>query len=110
MRETDVVPAVNQVEVHPFFTQPALREFHASHGIGTEAWSPLGGVNVYRPADPNAVKNALEHPTITTLAEKHRKTPAQVILRCHIEHDIAAIPKSVKPTGSRKTPTSSTSP
>ena len=97
MRETNVVPAVNQVEMHPFFTQPALREFHTSHGIATEAWSPLGGVNVYRPADPNAVKNPLEHPTITALAEKHRKTPAQVILRWHIEHDIAAIPKSVKP-------------
>src|SRR5437868_3198850 len=54
MHETDVVPAVNQVEVHPFFTQRALREFHAGQGIATEAWSPLGGVNVYRPADANA--------------------------------------------------------
>ena len=97
MQRTDVVPAVNQVELHPFFTQQQLREFHAKHGIATEAWSPLGGIQVYRPADPNAVLNALEHPTITSIAEKHGKTPAQVVLRWHIEHGVVAIPKSVKP-------------
>ena len=95
--QTEVVPAVNQVELHPFFTQQPLREFHAKHGITTEAWSPLGGIYVYRPADPNAVLNALEHPTITSIAEKHGKTPAQVVLRWHIEHGVVAIPKSVKP-------------
>ena len=85
MRQTEVVPAINQVELHPFFTQQPLREFHAKHGITTEAWSPLGGIHVYRPADPNAVLNALEHPTVTAIAEKHGKTPAQVVLRWHIE-------------------------
>jgi diketogulonate reductase-like aldo/keto reductase len=96
MERTEVVPAVNQVELHPFFTQQPLREFHAKHGIATEAWSPLGGIHVYRPADPDAVLNALEHPTVTSIAEKHGKTPAQVVLRWHIEHGVIAIPKSVK--------------
>jgi diketogulonate reductase-like aldo/keto reductase len=97
MSRTTAVPAVNQVELHPFFTQRPLREFHTKHGIATEAWSPLGGIQRYRPADPNAVLNALEHPTITSIAEKHGKTPAQVVLRWHIEHGVVAIPKSVKP-------------
>jgi len=97
MQRTEVVPAVNQVELHPFFTQEPLRAFHAKHGITTEAWSPLGGIHVYRPADPNAVLNALEHPTITALADKYEKTPAQVVLRWHVQHAVVAIPKSVKP-------------
>ena len=57
-----VVPALNQVELHPFFTQPALRAFHRTHAIATQAWSPLGGINVYRPADPNDVRNPLDAP------------------------------------------------
>jgi diketogulonate reductase-like aldo/keto reductase len=97
MERTDVVPAVNQVELHPFFTQRPLCGFHAQHGITTEAWSPLGGIHVYRPADPNAVLNALEHPTVTSIAEAHGKTPAQVVLRWHVERGVVAIPKSVKP-------------
>ncbi len=52
---------------------------------------------VYRPADPNAVLNALEHPAVTAIAERHGKTPAQVVLRWHIDQGIVAIPKSVKP-------------
>src|SRR5947208_4129282 len=97
MQRTEVVPAVNQVELHPFFTQRPLREFHAKHGIATEAWSPLGGIQRYRPADPNAVLNALQHPTVTSIGDKYGKTPAQVVLRWHIEHGVVAIPKSVKP-------------
>jgi diketogulonate reductase-like aldo/keto reductase len=97
MRRTEVVPAVNQVELHPFFTQQPLREFHARHGIATEAWSPLGGIHRYRPADPEAVLNALEHPTVTSLADKYGKTAAQVVLRWHIDQGVVAIPKSVKP-------------
>jgi diketogulonate reductase-like aldo/keto reductase len=95
--QTNVVPAVNQVELHPFFTQEALRDFHAANGIATQAWSPLGGVNRYRPADASAAKNPLEHPTIVELASKYGETPAQVVLRWHIEHGVSAIPKSVKP-------------
>jgi diketogulonate reductase-like aldo/keto reductase len=94
---TEVVPAVNQVELHPFFTQRELREAHSRLGIVTQSWSPLGGVNVYAAADPNAVKNPLEHPVIVELAAKYRKTPAQVVLRWHIEHGLSAIPKSVRP-------------
>jgi len=97
MQQTDVVPAVNQVELHPFFTQHPLRAFHAGHGITTEAWSPLGGIHVYRPADPDAVLNALEHPAVTSIADKYGKTPAQVVLRWHVDQGIVAIPKSVKP-------------
>jgi diketogulonate reductase-like aldo/keto reductase len=95
--QTNVRPMLNQVELHPFFTQPELREFHAAKGIVTQAWSPLGGVKRYRPADTDTVDNPLEHPTIVELAAKHGKTPAQVVLRWHIEHGVSAIPKSVKP-------------
>ena len=97
MQRTEVVPAVNQVELHPFFTQQPLRAFHAKHGVTTEAWSPLGGIQRYRPADPHAVLNALEHPTVTSIAATYGKTPAQVVLRWHNEQGVVAIPKSVKP-------------
>ena len=93
----DVVPAVNQVEVHPYYGQPALREAHRRLGIATQAWSPLGGVYVYRPSDADAPKNALEDPVITAIAEHHGRTPAQVILRWHIDGGRSAIPKSVRP-------------
>ena len=92
----DVVPAVNQVELHPYFTQPALREAHAELGIATQAWSPLGGVLVYVP-DADESRGPLTDPIVTGLAAKYGKTPAQVVLRWHIEHGFCAIPKSVKP-------------
>jgi diketogulonate reductase-like aldo/keto reductase len=93
---TDVVPAVNQVELHPYFTQPTLRELHAELGIVTQAWSPIGGVLVYTPVTDEA-RGPLTDPVITDLAAKYDKTPAQVVLRWHIEHGFSAIPKSVKP-------------
>jgi diketogulonate reductase-like aldo/keto reductase len=93
---TDVVPAVNQVELHPYFTQPALRELHAELGIATQAWSPIGGVLVYVPGS-DETRGPLTDPVITELAAKYGKTPAQVVLRWHIEHGFSAIPKSVKP-------------
>jgi len=71
MARTEIVPAVNQVEVHPFFIQRELREVHDRLGIETQAWSALGGVNVYMPKDPAAPKHALEHPVITALAAKY---------------------------------------
>jgi diketogulonate reductase-like aldo/keto reductase len=92
---TDVVPAVNQVELHPYFTQPALREIHAELGIVTQAWSPLGGFLVYVPGADES-RGPLTDPVITDLAAKYGKTPAQVVLRWHIEHGFCAIPKSVK--------------
>jgi 2,5-diketo-D-gluconate reductase A len=84
--ETDTVPAVNQIEVHPYFTNDAVREYGQEHGIATEAWSPIaqGGV--------------LEDPTITQIAEKVGKTPAQVVLRWHIQRGDIIFPKSVTPS------------
>ncbi|MQA02466.1 MAG: aldo/keto reductase [Streptosporangiales bacterium] len=83
--ETGEVPAVNQVELHPQLGQPELRAFHAEHGIVTEAWAPL------------ARGSLLEHPVITGIADRYGRTPAQVVLRWHVQHDTVAIPKSVNP-------------
>lgn len=94
---SDIVPAVNQIEVHPFFTNRELRAAHSERGIVTEAWSPLGGVNVYMPSDPRAVADPLGHPLLIQLAEKHARTPAQIVLRWHLDSGNAAIPKSVRP-------------
>ncbi|GAB3007669.1 aldo/keto reductase [Amycolatopsis acidiphila] len=85
LAETDVVPAVNQVELHPHLQQAALRKFDTDHGIVTESWSPL------------ARGRLLEHDILRTIARKHGKTPAQVVLRWHIEMGLVAIPKSVTP-------------
>jgi diketogulonate reductase-like aldo/keto reductase len=92
MSRTDVVPAVNQVELHPFFTQRGLRAFNAAHGIVTQAWSPLCGAYVYG----ELVESPLDHPTILELARMHARTPAQVVLRWHLEHGHSAIPKSAR--------------
>jgi diketogulonate reductase-like aldo/keto reductase len=93
LSQVDVVPAVNQIEVHPYFSQPQLRRVTAERGIATQAWSPIGGVYAYGPKQTTV----LEDPVIVEIAEKHGKTPAQVVLRWHIEHGFCAIPKSVKP-------------
>jgi 2,5-diketo-D-gluconate reductase A len=90
-----VVPAVNQVEVHPYYNQPALRALHERLGILTQAWSPLGGVYVYRPGE--ATKNALDDPTIAAIAARYGKSAAQVILRWHLDSGRSAVPKSVRP-------------
>lgn len=88
--ETGVVPAVNQVELHPRFQQTALRAFHAEHGIATESWSPL------------AHGHLLTDPTIGALARKHGRTPAQVIIRWHLDSGLIVIPKSVVPARMRE--------
>jgi 2,5-diketo-D-gluconate reductase A len=85
LAETSTVPSVNQIELHPGFQQVALRDFHADHGIVTEAWSPLGQ------------GAALGHPVVADLARKHGKTPAQIVLRWHIDIGNVVIPKSVTP-------------
>jgi diketogulonate reductase-like aldo/keto reductase len=95
---SNVVPAVNQVEVHPYFVQRQLRDVHTRLGITTQAWSPLGGVNVYMARDPRAAQNPLTNPLILALAARYGKTSAQVILRWHLQHGLSAIPKSVTPT------------
>jgi 2,5-diketo-D-gluconate reductase A len=88
--ETDVVPAVNQIELHPDLQQEQLRRFHAEHGVVTEAWSPLGqGL-------------ALRHPVVAELAHRHGRTPAQVVLRWHVQLGNVAIPKSTTPSRIRE--------
>jgi 2,5-diketo-D-gluconate reductase A len=90
-----VVPAVNQVEVHPFFTQPAVQAADAEHGILTQAWSPIGGITSYRGTE--GAHSTFDDPTIGGIAKEHDKTPAQVMLRWHLQAGRSVIPKSTKP-------------
>jgi 2,5-diketo-D-gluconate reductase A len=83
--ETGVVPAVNQIELHPRFQQTRLVEAHRKHGIVTEAWSPLGRGSL------------LDDPAIGRIAKKHGKTPAQTIIRWHLDNGYVVIPKSANP-------------
>ncbi|SKC42365.1 aldo/keto reductase [Krasilnikoviella flava] len=91
---TTVVPAVNQVEVHPYFRQPDVLAADAAHGILTQAWSPIGGITFYRDGEHTST---LQDPTILGIGEKHGKTAAQVMLRWHLQQGRSAIPKSVTP-------------
>ena len=96
LRQTDVVPAVNQIELHPYFAQPDVQEADAEHGILTQAWSPIGGITFY-PGWGEDRKSVLEDPTIGAIAAGHGKTPAQVMLRWQLQHGRSAIPKSTNP-------------
>src|SRR3954452_25106566 len=96
LARTSVTPAVNQVELHPFFSQKELREADASLGIVTQAWSPIGGVNRYSGENPETSQDPLSHPTVTRLGHKYGKTPAQVVLRWHVQVGNSVIPKSVR--------------
>jgi len=87
-----VVPAVNQIEVHPYFQQSALQRLHAQHGIATQAWSPIGGITSYR----GMAKRSFDDPTLLGIARQHGKSTAQVMLRWHLQEGRSAIPKSVK--------------
>ncbi|MDP9886100.1 MULTISPECIES: aldo/keto reductase [Sinomonas] len=93
---TDIVPAVNQVELHPYFTQPEVQETDAANGILTQAWSPIGGITFY-PGWGNERRNVMQDPVIGELATTHGRTPAQVMLRWHLQQGRSAIPKSVNP-------------
>ncbi|OIJ88331.1 aldo/keto reductase [Streptomyces colonosanans] len=84
---TSVIPAVNQIELHPHLQQHAAREYHAEQGIHTEAWSPLG-----------QGKGLLEVPAIVAIAQKHGRSPAQIVLRWHLQLGTIVIPKSVTPS------------
>ena len=88
-----VVPAVNQIEVHPYFQQRALQQVHAEHRIATQAWSPIGGITSYR----GMQKRSFDDPTLLEIARQHGKSAAQVMLRWHLQENRSAIPKSVKP-------------
>ena len=83
--ETGMVPVVNQIELHPRFQQHALRAVHARHGILTESWSPLGQ------------GKELDDPVLARIARSHGRTPAQVVLRWHIESGLVVIPKTATP-------------
>ncbi|MEV7681984.1 aldo/keto reductase [Streptomyces sp. NPDC088341] len=88
--ETGVAPALNQIELHPGLQQAELRDFHAQHDIATEAWSPL------------AKGELLQVEAITEIAGRHEKSPAQVMLRWHIQLGNIVIPKSVTPARIRE--------
>jgi diketogulonate reductase-like aldo/keto reductase len=96
--EIGLVPVVNQVELNPFYTQPETRAANAERGILTQAWAPIGGTYL---RNQNAVTNGadtpLTHSLIAGLADKYDKTPAQVVIRWHLDHGFSAIPKSVHP-------------
>ncbi|WP_431038090.1 aldo/keto reductase [Streptomyces sp. P6-2-1] len=87
VEETSVIPAVNQIELHPHLQQSEARAFHAEQGIATEAWSPLG-----------QGKGLLEVPALVAIAQKHGRTPAQIVLRWHVQLGNVVIPKSVTPS------------
>ncbi|MDX3527638.1 aldo/keto reductase [Streptomyces sp. ID05-39B] len=89
-KETGVLPAVNQIEVHPLFPQDALRAFHESKGIVTESWSPLGRGSAL-----------LDDPAVISVAEAHGVTPAQAVLRWHLQLGAVPVPKSADPERQR---------
>ena len=94
LAERSVVPAVNQVEVHPYFQQPAVLAADAEHGIRTQAWSPIGGITFYGGFGEKH-RSTLEDPVIGRIAAARGKTPAQVMLRWHLQQGRQVIPKSV---------------
>jgi 2,5-diketo-D-gluconate reductase A len=89
--ETGTVPAVNQIELHPLLQQSQLRDYHREHGIATEAWSPIG-----------KGRDLLRDERIVALGEKYAKSPAQIVLRWHIQLDHIVFPKSVTPSRIRE--------
>lgn len=92
---TGTTPAVNQVELHPLFNQSALRKVHRELGIATQAWSPIGGVYTNHPSDPTQPVRLLDLPGIRDVAARLGKSPAQIVLRWHIQNGTVIIPKSV---------------
>lgn len=84
--ETGIIPCLNQIELHPYFQQIELRRYHKENNIVTEAWAPLSRGNL------------LGDEAIIKMAKKHKKTPAQIVLRWHFEEEIIAIPKSTNPS------------
>ncbi|AZS84628.1 aldo/keto reductase [Streptomyces griseoviridis] len=92
---TTVVPAVNQLEIHPYFQQRAVLDFDDAHGILNQAWSPIGGITFY-PGYGEHRRSVLADPAVTRIAEAHGKSPAQVLLRWGLQQGRSVIPKSTK--------------
>jgi len=92
--EVQVVPAVNQIEVHPYFTQVANVAANTAAGILTQAWSPLGGITHY---SGSPASSTFTDPTLVDIGQRYDKTPAQVMLRWHIQQGRQVIPKSTRP-------------
>jgi diketogulonate reductase-like aldo/keto reductase len=90
--QTDIVPAINQIELHPYFQQPEVHAFGTERGILTQAWSPIGGITSYRDSE----KRSFDEPVILAIGEKYGKSAAQVMLRWHIQNGVQVIPKSTK--------------
>ena len=95
LERATVVPAVNQIECHPYYQQRDVQDFGAEHGILTQAWSPIGGITFYRDGSHGST---LDDPVIGDIARAYGKTPAQVMLRWGLQHGRSVIPKSTKPS------------
>lgn len=91
--ETSIVPAINQIEVHPYFQQREVQQADAAAGTVTQAWSPIGGITAYRPNGASV----FDDETLTAIASELGKSPAQVMLRWHLQQGRSALPKSVRP-------------
>ena len=91
--EIEVVPAVNQIELHPYFTQRANVAANTAAGILTQAWSPIGGITHYRGSEATST---FTDPTLVDIGRRHGRTPAQVMLRWHIQQGRQVIPKSTR--------------
>jgi 2,5-diketo-D-gluconate reductase A len=89
-----IVPAVNQIELHPYFAQPNVQKADADNGILTQAWSPIGGITFY-PGFGDERRSVMDDRTLQTIARGHGKTAAQVMLRWHLQEGRSAIPKSI---------------
>ncbi|MCZ4552981.1 aldo/keto reductase [Gordonia rubripertincta] len=95
LEATSVVPAINQIEVHPYFRQSELLEVNEKHGILSQAWAPIGGITFYRDGKHGST---LEDPVIKEIGAAHGKSPAQAMLRWHLQQGRQVIPKSVTPS------------
>jgi 2,5-diketo-D-gluconate reductase A len=97
----EVAPTVNQVELHPYFAQPDVQSADAARGIITQAWSPIGGITFY-PGWGDERRSVMDDATIAAIAHDHGKSPAQVMLRWHLQEGRSAIPKSTNPNRIRE--------
>jgi 2,5-diketo-D-gluconate reductase A len=94
LAEVRIVPAVNQIELHPYFQQRTVQSANARNGIATQAWAPIGGITFYR---PGFARSTLDDPVILGIAAAHGRSPAQVMLRWGLQQGRSVIPKSVTP-------------